>query len=489
VTWLIDRARGRVALAATVLLTAWIVVRYSGTSAFGLPFLVAWVLLVAALVIGRLAGLTLLAAGGWRGLGRSFVIGLAIAALAGLVAWLAFGAPRSVAARFALLVAISTWVGIAVAARRREGSWLVALMAAETLATWPLVDSYLTVRPLTLYDFHVYIGAGQRLLAGGQPYLTQPLTQLPPGPFQDAFPYPPVLLPLFALAAQLPAAVAASGWVLLILAAAAVGLRLFGLGWRWVIVFLAFPPLVKGIDSGNVAYLAFPLFAAAPYAGGALVISTLLKVQFAVPVLWLIRERRWQALLAGVGITLGLILITFPLVGVDRWEDWVRALGYRATSQVNLPILYGLSLARYLPAAGFVLLSAVAVLLPLRLRGWRALAALGLATIVVSPTLWEHGFLLALPAVLALDPVLLWPVLGIGIGGAGLWVLVVLGALALFTGSRDQVLPEEPMHPLGGTTGPWAAAQAWAASPGWKMRFTRSGVPPSRRLPSRSSTS
>ena len=110
------------------------------------------------------------------------------------------------------------------------------------------------------------------------------------------------------------------------------------------------------------------------------------------------------------------------------------------------------------------------MLLPLRLRGWRALAGLGLATIVVSPTLWPHGFLLALPAVLALDPLLLWPVLAIGVGGSGLWVLMVLGAVALVTTSGGNVLPGEPMHPFGGTGGPWPPRadppQARAASAG-----------------------
>ena len=100
---------------------------------------------------------------------------------------------------------------------------------------------------------------------------------------------------------------------------------------------LAFPPVAIGFESGNVASLTFLLFAASVRTGGTLVIDLLFKTQTGLPALWLIRERRWRGLLAGVAALTAIVLITLPLVGVDSWRAWMDGLGYRATSQANVP--------------------------------------------------------------------------------------------------------------------------------------------------------
>jgi hypothetical protein len=145
-----------------------------------------------------------------------------------------------------------------------------------------------------------------------------------------------------------------------------------------------------------------------------MVLGILFEVQSAVPVAWLPRERRWKQLLIGAGIVAAIVLVTLPLVGIQSWRDWVAGLPYRQQSQVNMPILYGDSLARVLPPLAYFAVSAAAIGLALLAGGRRGLAALGVATIVASPSLWPHGFVMALPAVFSLrSTALVWLALGL----------------------------------------------------------------------------
>jgi hypothetical protein len=183
----------------------------------------------------------------------------------------------------------------------------------------------------------------------------------------------------------------------------------------------------------------------------------MVKVQAGIAALWLVRERRWRDLLVGALVVLGLVLVTLPFVGLNSWSDWLVGLQMRAQSQENLPILYGLSLAQWIPLGIFIGGSVAAVSAALILPALRGLSGLGLASIVASPTLWPHGFLAALPAVLLLDAPILWLGLGIGVGGNALWVLPLLGAWALLR-PRAGYISLDALHPLSGRTGPWGTA-------------------------------
>jgi hypothetical protein len=223
--------------------------------------------------------------------------------------------------------------------------------------------------------------------------------------------------------------------------------------WRWAVIFLAYPPLLP--ESGNVANVVLLLFCLGPVVGSALVGGLLFKVQSGIPALWLVRERRWADLLLGVGVLAGLALVTVPLVGLDAWSDYIVGLQVRAESQVNLPILFGLSLAQWMPWAAFAVLSAVAVGLALILRGRRGLASLGLAGIVATPSLWPHGFAAAIPALLFLEAPLLWLALGVGVVGQWFWVLVVAGGWAIWRAPKGTA-SADALHPVQGRPGPWA---------------------------------
>jgi hypothetical protein len=326
-------------------------------------------------------------------------------------------------------------------------------LVAQIAAAWVLYDILLWQPPSHLYDLNVYLGASERWMNGGQAYVTTVLTNWPSTARADFFLYPPPLLPFFALLSQLPAAPVAATWTAFQLACWYRAFRILGLPPSLSLLLLAFPPVMIGLESGNVAGLTFLLFVAAVRAGGWLVVDGIFKVQSGIPVLWLLRQRRWRGLLAGIAAVSAIVLVTLPLVGVDAWRAWWAGLGYRASSQAFVDSLYGYSYAKDLSAPAYVAACGALTVVALAFRGRRGLAALGLASLFASPALWPHGFVFALPAVLMLESgTAVWLVLGAGAFGPNMWLLFGGGWLAVVAARR---FPAGRLHPLAGTDGPW----------------------------------
>jgi hypothetical protein len=182
------------------------------------------------------------------------------------------------------------------------------------------------------------------------------------------------------------------------------------------------------------------------------------KVYSGLTGLWLVRPEHRRSLLAGVtGIVLA-VAITLPLVGIARWSEWLAGLQTYQVSQGLVPSLYGFGLGRYVPLAVFVAIAAVVLVLALWTRGRREqLARLGVATVIASPSLFSHGFLVVLPGMLRLDTPWFWLVFGLTACAPGLaW----FGALAIIVLSwhvpamRKLRLPDG-WHPLGAAATPW----------------------------------
>lgn len=324
------------------------------------------------------------------------------------------------------------------------------------VVSWLLYDLLLWQPVSHLYDMNVYLGSAERWMNGGQAYMTATMTAWPASARSDFFLYPPPLLPAFALLSQLPGGPVAVCWTGLQVACWYEAFRLLGLSRSMSLILLAFPPVMIGLESGNVAGLTFLLFAAAVRAGGTLVIDGIFKVQSGIPVLWLVRQRRWRALIAGTAVFAAILLVTLPLVGLDEWRAWWAGLGYRAASQPLAEALFGYSYAKAIPAPVYVAGSAALTIVALAFRGRRGLAALGLASVFASPALWPHGFVFALPAVLMLESgTAVWLVLGAGAFGPNMWLLFGGGWLAVLAARR---VPAERLHPLIGTDGPWPRA-------------------------------
>lgn len=327
------------------------------------------------------------------------------------------------------------------------------LLLAGIVASWVLYDLLFWQQPNNLYDLNVYLGSAGRWLDGGHPYMTAAVSSWPSGPRNDFFLYPPPLLPVFGLLSRLPDAPVALGFTAAMVACAYKATRCLGLSRTYSLAMLTFPPVMIGFESGNIASLTFLLFAAAVRSGGTLVVDGLFKVQAGAPALWLIRGRRWRGVLTGSVAVLAVVLVTLPIVGLDSWRAWLDSLGYRATSQAAVPALYGYSYAKLLPGEVYSLLCAAFLGLALLFRGRPGLAALGLVSIFASPSLWPHGFVFALPAVLMLESgAAVWMILGAGAFGPNMWLLFMAGWVAILGARR---MPAGRLHPLQGSDGPW----------------------------------
>ena len=260
-----------------------------------------------------------------------------------------------------------------------------------------------------------------------------------------------------ALLAALPRPLVEAGWLIASAAVAVAGLRLIGLSVRWALAALLWTPFFQGLYVGNVAVPAFSLFAAAPWFGAGLVLAAVFKPYSGLAALWLVRERRYRPIAVGVAILAGLGLATLALVGLDAWRDWIEGLRLYAESQQGLPALVAIGLGAYLPGL-LPLLAAIAALGWAWLaRGREALARFGVATVVASPSLFTHGFLVALPAFLGLRPTALWLALGITsvAPGLGWWLAVVLVVVASLVPGLQRT-----------DGGPWATAPGLDATAG-----------------------
>lgn len=321
-----------------------------------------------------------------------------------------------------------------------------------------------------LRDLGIYLRAGLHFRLGQPVYLDGLVTALPADPTAYPYLYPPPTLPFAAVLSALPRPLVSLAWEAGLLGAALAGLRLIGLGWRWSVVLLAWPPFSQGLYVGNVALPLFLLFAAGPWLGGGLLAGALLKPQGAIAGLWLLREGRWRQVAYGVLVLAGLVLLTLPLTGFDQWQAWLDGVGWFSRSQPLVPrTFYGLALAEYVP--GLVALAAAVVVLGLALlgRGRSGLARLGVVTVVGSPSLYAHGFSVALPALLELRATAFWTAIAITSVSGGLTWFGALGIVVagwfvpvLQRGAGSASQSEDQLHPLAGTSAPWPDGSAGA---------------------------
>jgi hypothetical protein len=362
---------------------------------------------------------------------------------------------------YTLVVALVAAAGAVLGLRTRRLPSATELVIALGLAAAADMDLY-----VTSYGFHrdfgIYVRAGRAFLDGTPVYTEVPLTKAPTDPALDPFVYPPLTLPFFAPLAILPLPVAHAMWFLVTLAATVFSLRRFGIRWSWLPLLLLWPPIVLGLWVGNVDMLALAAFAAAPWYPALLGLPPLVKLQLGVTGLWLVRERRFRSLVAAVALAAGLALVTLPIVGLDPWGAWLRALAAFAQTVGNMPPITGVALARYLPAAVAVLLGLVAVLVALRWRGRDGLADLGLASLAVSPTLYPHGFPIGLPAFLRLRALAFWSVLALTstfYRPQSWWLLVLVGLAGPWLPWLVRPRSSDGPHPLG-TDDIWPGAPA-----------------------------
>jgi hypothetical protein len=311
-------------------------------------------------------------------------------------------------------------------------------------------------------DLEIYLKAGDAWRTGAPVYMETPLTEAPEDLSNYPFLYPPATLPLFGALSILPLPVAAAAWIGGSVALFVGGLRWLGVGWRWCGLLLLWPPVVQGLHVGNVAIPLFALFAMAVRFPGALAVPPLFKIYSGVAGLWLLRREHWRSLILGGLFVIGLVLVTLPMVGLGMWLDWLAGLQAYQVSQGILPNLYGFGLARHLPWLVVGAIGLIVVVLALRARDSKdQLARLGIATVTSSPSLFSHGWLVALPAMFRLDTRWLWLVLGITACAPGFAWFAVVGIViaSWYTPSMRKRPGDDPWHPLGAAREPWPEAE------------------------------
>jgi hypothetical protein len=280
----------------------------------------------------------------------------------------------------------------------------------------------LTLRDLFTYypigvDLEIPLRAAARWVAGGQPYL--------PGAFEVIagpdlpFLYPPIVLPILAPLLAVPKVILFPVWIGLCLATGVLACRRLALPWWIVPIVLAWPPFAEALLGGNIQVPLFAAFVAVLYRGGGapfrprhrdpaeadrrVVVDGLLatvigaiKVSLAHTWLFLLR-RRPKAALLGAAIVIGFGLAMLPLVGIDRWADWIGQAGKSGDPEwqaVGWPLSRAIG---RVPGLIVTVLSLAAVfVIPVgRAGGW-----LGILSIVGAPSLHIFGLIFLLPAML-----------------------------------------------------------------------------------------
>jgi len=244
----------------------------------------------------------------------------------------------------------------------------------------------------------------------------------PSDPTRNPFVYPPFVLPFFGALSRLPQGLAIAVWEIAAVAAVILALKLLGVRSPWIPLLFLWPPIAVGLSVGNAAPFGFLGLAAGWRWGAALVVGGVFKAQAAIPALWLFRERRWRPFVLGCLALAALVLVTLPLTGLAIYGDWLRGLQAFEETVRPFPTLADSALQRHLPqglALGIAVATATAAAVA---SGRMGLSRFGIVAIVASPTLYVHGLVFLLPAVLWLDVTSLWLILGsCPWGGASGW--------------------------------------------------------------------
>jgi hypothetical protein len=336
----------------------------------------------------------------------------AVAAYLEFVAWNQRAVPDGPLMRYVLpVLAIAILIVLVVIRRSPPNPALVclALVAASSL----IVDR--AQLGVGFSDLGIYLNAGRHALAGEPVYQLEPLSAMPADYTTLPYLYPPPTIPFFAALAWLPANLGGVVFVVGSVALLMAGLRRLGLGWAWTATVLLWPPVFTGIMSGNVSIATAGLLFLGPWFGAGLVLAPLLKPYNAIAGLWLVREARWRPLLVGLAIVAAVSVLTLPLVGgLDAWRAWLDGLVAFTESERRVGQLHGISPHRFgVPTIVVIAAAILVTVAALRRRGTDGLGRLGIATIVAQPTLYLHGFVVALPQILTLRSAWLWPAVAV----------------------------------------------------------------------------
>jgi Glycosyltransferase family 87 len=344
--------------------------------------------------------------------------------------------------------------GNGIGARLRElgAPWEVACFAWLPAIVLGVV-AWLESRPgLPVGDYRIFRTAALAVLHGKTPY--PPATVHALSHF-DAFVYPPVSALLFAPAAALP--LAAGRVLILVLSVLSVllALRLLDVrDWRCYGVALVSAPMVNSFTLGAITpFLLVGTAATWRYrdrsaaAGAAAALSLVAKLFLWPLAVWLVVRRRLRAAVAFAAVSVLTAVGGWALIGFAGLGSYPHLL--RVLSRLEAPVGYSPVTLLARGAAGSVWLAvllsaAVVVAVVIAARGpdgdRRAFAIAVVGSLVATPIIWLHYFVLLLVPValyrprlspLWFAPLLLWATPETHANGAAWKVVLALAVTGL----------------------------------------------------------
>lgn len=266
-------------------------------------------------------------------------------------------------------------------------------------------------------DLEIPLRAASRWVSGGEPYLPESFDVIA-GP-DLPFLYPPVVLPFLAPLLVVPRMLLFPVWTAFCVTAGIFGCRRLAIPWLVIPIVLAWAPFAEALLGGNIQVPLFAAFVAIVYrpptqplepltrdpadADRPLVVDGLLatvigaiKVSLAHTWLYVLR-RRPRSALAGAIVVGVVVIATLPLVGLDRWGDWLGQAsrsGDPSWQAVGWPV--SVLIGRPLGLLVTVITLVAVLFVPIRHAG----AWLGLLTVIGAPSLHIFGLIFLLPAML-----------------------------------------------------------------------------------------
>ena len=200
-----------------------------------------------------------------------------------------------------------------------------------------------------------------------------------------AFPYTPIAARLFAPASLLPWP---SFWWLW--STALVGTAIW-LGWRQVLLVLAFPPVAFELYHGNVHLLIAAAIALGMRYPAAWAFVLVTKVTPGVGLIWFAVRREWRHLGIALGVTAALVAASLVVDG-RLWREWIV--------DGLLPVVNGPSQQFYIGIPVLVRFPVAALLVFWGARTNRTWT-IPASAVLALPVLWISGFsiLAAIPAI------------------------------------------------------------------------------------------
>jgi hypothetical protein len=255
-------------------------------------------------------------------------------------------------------------------------------------------------------DFLAYHGAAQRFL-GGDPIYDLSITRTGEcGIYQ----YPPPFVLLALPFSTLGFDAGNWGWIAFLVGCFGVGTALLPvraeIRWGILLAGMVSWPFIFGVRIGQVGPILYLLFALGwrfldrpGIVGTAIALGTLVKLQPAVVLGWLLLRRSWAALLAA-GVTLALVVGVAALVGLGQWLDLATLLR-NLSDALTVPTNLSLGATAYVLGAPLGVASMIQVLNTVAVIGLVAVAALRatreagylvavVGSQVVSPIVWDH---------------------------------------------------------------------------------------------------